>query len=109
MHRVQAVGKVFGFRVTVLVANERVLFGCFRAVVITGGFEINLEFRAFFGCFNSGAAVVGVLDDGNIALGGGFLDFHVDGVLCQGEEFRVGTDVVNGLIERIADRRRDFA
>ena len=102
-HGVFAVRQVFGFGKAVLIANKDVPFGFLGIFIATRRFQIHLKFRAFFGRFDFGAAVVGVLDYGDFPL-----DHIFKGVerLCKVVFYRVvlglRTDVQALCIEQIS-------
>ena len=79
-HGVFAVRQILGFGKAVLIAYKDISLGFLGVFIAACSFQIHLKFRAFFGRFDFGAAVVGVLDYGDFSL-----DYIFEGVerLCK--------------------------
>ena len=103
MHGVHAVGQVLALGKAVSIAGQIVPLRILCRLIAAGRFQIDGKNRAFFGRFNLCVAVVGVLDDGDIAL------LHLLGhshgrrsVQLNGVIGRLCTDRINGAVQKIA-------
>ena len=103
MHGVHAVGQVLTLGKAVFIASQVVPLRILCRLIAAGRFQIDGKNRAFFGRFNLCVAVVGVLDDGDIAL------LHLLGnshgrrsVQLNGVIGRLCTDRINGAVQQIA-------
>ena len=103
MHGVHAVGQVLALGKAVFIAGQVVPLCILCRFIAAGRFQIDGKNRAFFGRFNLCVAVVGVLDDGDIALL--HLLAHSHGrrsVQLNGVIGRLCTDRINGAVQKIA-------
>ena len=103
MHGIHAVGQVLALGKAVFIAGQIVPLRILCRLIAAGRFQIDGKNRAFFGRFNLCVAVVGVLDDGDIAL------LHLLGnshgrrsVQLNGVIGRLCTDRINGAVQKIA-------
>ena len=108
MHRVDAVGQVFGDRIAVFVADQIVTLGCLGVVIRACGFQENRKLRSDLRRFKLGVAVVGVLDDGNFALDDLLGHIVCRGVVFHGVVFCLCADGINGAVQQIALGGRDL-
>ena len=109
MHRIDAVGQVFGDRIAIFVADQVVTLRCLGAVIGACGFQKNRELRSGLRRFKLGFAVVRVLDDGNFALDDLLGHIVCRGVVFHGVVFRLRTDGINGAVQQIALGGRHLA
>ena len=103
MRGVHAVGQVLALGKAVFIAGQIVPLRILCRLIAAGRFQIDGKNRAFFGRFNLCVAVVGVLDDGDIALL--HLLSHSHGrcsVQLNGVIGRLCTDRINGAVQKIA-------
>ena len=103
MHGIHAVGQILALGKAIFIAGQIVPLTIFGGFIAAGRFQIDGKNRAFFGRFNLCVAVVGVLDDGDIAL------LHLLGnshsrrsVQLNGVIGRLCTDRINGAVQQIA-------
>ncbi|CDC38762.1 uncharacterized protein BN621_00635 [Clostridium sp. CAG:352] len=109
MHRINAIGQILGLRKTVLITDEIVALGFFRRVIAACGFKINRKLRAGFGRFDLCAAIVRVLDNGDIALDDGFDHIQGGAVQLDGIKLRLRAHMVACAVQQIALGGVDFA
>ena len=108
MHRVDAVGQVFCDCIAVFVADQVVTLGCLGTVIRACGFQENRKLRSGLRCFKLGFAVVGVLDDGDLALDDLFGHIVCRGVVFHGVVFCLCADGINGAVQQVALGGRDL-
>lgn len=77
MDCVHSVREILALGKSVLIAFQGISFGFLCGFVAAGSFEIDLESRSFFGSLDLSLAVVGMLDDRDIAFDDTLR--HVDG------------------------------
>ena len=103
MHGVHAVGQVLALGKAVFIAGQIVPLTIFGGFIAAGRFQIDGEYCTLLGSFDLRVAVVGVLDDGDIALL--HLLSHSHGrrsVQLNGVIGRLCTDRINGAVQKIA-------
>ena len=109
MHRINAIGQILGLGKAVLIADEIVAFGFFRFVIAACGFKINRKLRADLRRFDLCAAIVRVLDNGNIALNDDLCCIHGGAVQLDGIKLRLRAHMVACAVQQIALGGVDFA
>ena len=103
MHGIHAVGQVLALGKAVFIAGQVVPLRILCRLIAAGRFQIYGEHCTLFGSFDLRIAVVGVLDDGDIALL--HLLAHSHGrrsVQLNGIIGRLCTDRINGAVQKIA-------
>ena len=108
MHRVHAVWHIFCLCKSIFITSQIVAL-CFSSIVITAGtLEVNLKFSADFRCFDLRAAIIRMLQNGDVSLyhilghgNGNQITFHriILGFCANG---------MHRLIQQISFGRRDF-
>lgn len=109
MDRVHAVRKILALGKSVFIADQGISFGFTGGIEAAGGLEIDLEGCAFFGSLDLCLAVVGVLDDSDIALDDAFR--HISGgrvIEFDAVVFCFSADRINCGIEQISFGRSDL-
>ena len=100
-YHVYAVGQVDGFGIAELVAGEDISLGGFSGFIAACTLEIDFKHGTDFGCFDLSGAVIGMLDDGDLALDDVLVHVEVCGVQLHGIEFCIGIGIVHGGIKQI--------
>ena len=108
MHHINAVRKVLGLGKPVFITDEMIALRISGVVVAAHRFQIYRKFSAGLRRFQLGAAVVRVLDDGNIAFGDLLGHIQCGAVIFHGVALRLGTHGVHRAVQQIALARRDF-
>ena len=108
LHHILAVGQRLALGKTVIAADKHISLVRIGGVIAAGGFEINLELSTGLRCFDLGAAVIRMLDDGDAALDDILAHIDGNGVVLQGEVSGLCADGIDRFVQKIADRGRDL-
>jgi len=108
MHGVNSVWHILGLCKSVFIARQVITF-CFNSICIrTGGFQINLKFSSHFWSFYLSRAVIGMLDDRNIALYYVLCDSHRNWITFNCVFFRLSAYRMNSRIKQISRGGRNL-
>ena len=102
MDGVDAVRHILGLGKAVFVAGEKVTLGVLGNLVAASGFQMHRKLCAAFGCFDLRITVIGVLDDGDIALCDLLGHIICRPIMLHGIKLRLCTDLMNGGVKQIA-------
>ena len=102
MDGVGAVRQFLGFGIAFLVTYKGIADTFVCVIKTPCAFEPELKRGSFFGCFNFGLSLIGVLDDFNIALDNILGHAYRDRIMLNGVVFRFSAYIVNSIVEQIA-------
>ena len=102
MDGVSAVRQLFGLCVAFLVTDKGVTDAFVCVIKTPCAFEPELKRGSFFGCFDFGLSLIGVLNDFNIALDNVLIDAENALVMLYGVILSFCPYRINGIIEQIA-------
>ena len=102
MDGVDAVRHILCLSKAVFVTGEIITLGVLGNLVAACGFQVHSKLCAAFGCFNLCFTVIGVLNNGDIALYDLLGHIICRLIMLHGIELRLCTDLVNGGIKQIA-------
>ena len=101
MDGVYAVRHILGLGKAVFVAGEIITLGSLCAIIGACGFQIHGKLSTIFGCFDLRITVIGVLDDGDIALYDLLSYIICRLIMLHGIELRLCADLMDGGIKQI--------
>ena len=105
MDGVNAVRHILCLTETIFITDDYITLIGIGVSVTACGFQVNFKFCSFFGCFDMGFPVIGVLDKGDISLDN-LLDYIIGSqVMLHRVKLRLCADMVNGRIKQIAFAR----
>ena len=102
MDGVNAVRHILGLSKAVFVTGEIITLGSLCAIIGASGFQMHRKLGTIFGCFDLRITVIGVLDDGDIALCDLLGHIICRLIMLHGIKLRLCTDLMNGGIKQIA-------
>ena len=102
MDGVDAVRHILGLCKAVFVTGEIITLGSLCAIIGACGFQIHGKLSTIFGCFDLCFAVIGVLNNGDIALCDLFGHIICRLIMLHGIKLRLCTDLMDGGIKQIA-------
>ena len=102
MDGINAVRHILGLGKAVFVAGEKVTLGVLGNLVAARGFQMHRKLGTIFGCFDLRITVIGVLDDGDIALYDLLGHIICRLIMLHGIKLRLCTDLMDGGIKQIA-------
>ena len=105
MYGVDAVRHILCLCKAVFVTGEIVTLGILCIIIRACSFQVHGKLSVIFGCFDLRIAVIGVLDDGNIALCDLLSHIICRLIMLHGIKLRLCADLMNGSIKKIALRR----
>ena len=108
MYGIDTVREHLGLTEAVFITDDHVTLGFFCIVIAAGRRQIDLKLGAGFGRFDLRAAIVGVLDDRNIALDDFFVHIRVDRIQFNGIVLGCRVHIVHGRIQQITLGRCDL-
>ena len=109
LHDINTVRQILCLSKAVFITGEYISLGFLCCVIAACGFQINLKGCSCFGCFNLGFSVIGVLDNGDIALDNLLSHIVCGTVALYGIKLWLCADMMNCSIEQIALGRADFS
>ena len=109
MDGVDAVRHILGLGKAVFITGEIITLGILGNLVAASGFQIHRKLGTIFGCFDLRITVIGVLDDGDIALCDLLGHFICRLIMLHGIKLRLCTDLMDGGIKQITLRGSDFS
>ena len=109
MDGVNAVRHILGLSKAVFVTGEIITLGSLCAIIGASGFQMHRKLGTIFGCFDLRITVIGVLDDGDIALCDLLGHIICRLIMLHGIKLRLCTDLMNGGIKQIALGGCDFS
>ena len=101
-YHVYAVRQVDGFGIAELITGEDISLGGFGGFIAACALEIDFKHGTDFGSFDLGGAVIGMLDDGDLALDDILVHVGIDGVQLNGILACVGVDIIDGFVEQVS-------
>ena len=102
MDGINAVRHILCLTEAVFITDDYITLIGISVCIAASGFQVDFKFCSFFGCFNMGFPVIGVLDKGNIAFDN-LLDYIIGSqIMLHGIKLRLCTDMMNGRIKQIA-------
>ena len=102
LYHVYAVRQVDGFGIAELITGEDISLGGFGCFVAACALEIDFKHGTDFGCFDLGGAVIGMLDDGDLALDDILVHIGIHGVQLNGILACIGVDIIDGIVEQVS-------
>ena len=99
MHGVNAVGQLFGFCKPVFISRQKIAFTVVCRAVGACGLQIDFKFRTDFGRLNLRAAVVVVLNNGDLTENDIFGHGHGNGIVLNGEIAGLCTDGIDCFVQ----------
>ena len=101
MDGVDAVRHILGLCKAVFVTGEIITLGSLCAIIGACDFQIHGKLSTIFGSFNLRITVIGVLDDGDVALYDllGYIICRL--IMLHGIELRLCADLMDGGIKQI--------
>ena len=108
MNGIYAVRHILCLTEAVFITDNDISFIFFCCVKTAGRFEIDFKGCTVFRCFNLCFAVIGVLDNGDIAFHNLFGYIICGLIVFHSIELRFSTDLMDCTIEQITLGRRDF-
>lgn len=102
MDGVDAVRHILGLCKAVFVTGEIITLGSLCAIIGACGFQIHGKLSTIFGCFDLRFAVIGVLNNGDIALCDLLGHIICRLIMLHGIKLRLCTDLMDGGIKQIA-------
>ena len=102
LYHVYAVRQVDGFGIAELITGEDISLGGFGGFIAACALEVHLKHGTDFGCFDLGGAVVGMLDDGDLALDDILVHIGIHGVQLNCILACVGVDIIDGFVEQVS-------
>ena len=102
MDGVDAVRHILGLSKAVFVTGEIITLGVLGNLVAASGFQMHRKLGTIFGCFDLRITVIGVLDDGDIALYDLLGHIICRLIMLHGIKLRLCTDLMNRGIKQIA-------
>ena len=102
MDGVDAVRHILGLSKAVFVTGEIITLGSLCAIIGACGFQIHGKLSTIFGCFDLRFAVIGVLNNGDIALCDLLGHIICRLIMLHGIKLRLCTDLMDGGIKQIA-------
>ena len=108
MNGIYAVRHILCLPETVFITDNDISFIFFCCVKTAGRFEIDFKGCSVFRCFNLSFAVIGVLDNGDIAFHNLFGYIICGLIVFHSIELRFSTDLMDCTVEQITLGRRDF-
>ena len=109
MDGVDAVRHILGLCKAVFVTGEIITLGSLCAIIGACGFQIHGKLSTIFGCFDLRITVIGVLDDGDIALYDLLSYIICRLIMLHGIELRLCADLMDGGIKQITLRGSDLS
>ena len=109
MDGVDAVRHILGLGKAVFITGEIITLGVLGNLVAACGFQVHSKLCAAFGRFNLRITVIGVLNDGNIALCDLLGHIICRLIMLHGIKLRLCTDLMDGGIKQIALGGCDFS
>ena len=109
MDGVDAIRHILCLSKAVFITGEIITLGVLGNLVAACGFQVHSKLCAAFGCFNLCFTVIGVLDDGDIALCNLLGHIICRLIMLHGIKLRLCTDLMNGGIKQIALRGSDLS
>ena len=109
MDGVDAVRHILGLGKAVFITGEIITLGILGNLVAASGFQIHRKLGTIFGCFDLRITVIGVLDDGDIALCDLLGHIICRLIMLHGIKLRLCTDLMNGGIKQITLGGCDFS
>ena len=109
MDGVDAVRHILGLGKAVFITGEIITLGVLGNLVAACGFQVHGKLCAAFGRFNLRITVIGVLNDGNIALCDLLGHIICRLIMLHGIKLRLCTDLMDGGIKQITLRGSDFS
>ena len=101
-YHVYAVRQVNGFGIAKLITGEDISLGGFGGFIAACTLEIDFEHGTDFGCFDLGGAVIGMLDDGDLALDDILVYVGIHSVQLNRILACVGVDIIDGFVEQVS-------
>ena len=102
LYHVHAVRQVDGFGIAELITSEDISLGGFGGFIAACTLEIDFEHGTDFGCFDLGGAVIGMLDDGDLALDDILVHIGIHSVQLNRILACVGVDIIDGFVEQVS-------
>ena len=109
MDGVDAVRHILGLGKAVFITGEIITLGVLGNLVAACGFQVHSKLCAAFGRFNLCFTVIGVLNNGDIALHNLLGHIVRRLIMLHGIKLRLCTDLMNGGIKQITLRGSDFS
>ena len=109
MDGVDAVRHILGLCKAVFVTGEIITLSVLGNLVAACGFQIHGKLSTIFGCFDLRITVIGVLDDGDIALYDLLSYIICRLIMLHGIELRLCADLMDGGIKQITLRGSDLS
>ena len=101
MDGVDAVRHILCLSKAVFITGEIITLGILGNLVAASGFQIHRKLGTIFGCFDLRITVIGVLDDGDIALCDLLGHIICRLIMLHGIKLRLCTDLMDGGIKQI--------
>ena len=108
MDGVDAVRHILGLCKAVFVTGEIITLGSLCAIIGACDFQIHGKLSTIFGCFDLRITVIGVLDDGDVALYDLLSYIICRLIMLHGIELRLCADLMDGGIKQITLRGSDL-
>ena len=108
MNGIYAVRHILCLPETVFITDNDISFIFFCCVKTAGRFEIDFKGCTVFGCFNLSFAIIGMLDDSDIAFHNLFGNIICCLIVFHRIKLRFCTDLMDCTVEQITLGRRDF-
>ena len=109
MDGVDAVRHILGLGKAVFITGEIITLGSLCAIIGACGFQIHGKLSTIFGCFDLRITVIGVLDDGDIALYDLLSYIICRLIMLHCIELRLCADLMDGGIKQITLRGSDLS
>ena len=101
LHGIDAVGQLLCFGKSVFIADKVIPFAVIGGIIAACGFEIDRKARSFLRRFDLRFTVVAMLDDGDPSFDDSLGHIHGNGIILDGEVFRLRADRVDRFIQQI--------
>ena len=101
-HNIFPIGELLALSEAIGITGQDIPLIRIGGIVAACGLQVNLEFGPFLRRLDLSAAIVRVLDDGNIALDHIFAYAYWDGVMLNGKVPGISTHLMDGFIQQVA-------
>ena len=106
---ISAVREHFGLTKSMLIANDNVSFGVCGVFITTCRLQEDLKRSANFGSLDLSAAVVRVLNNGNVAVDDILVYIRIEGVQLDREIAGLCVHIIDGIVQQISFGGADLA